>query len=61
MHPRFLCEGCLNQDLRDLGIYRMAGERLMDVERTLFAAGERADCRGPMVLDAPMHSSLSPS
>ena len=34
---------CLNQDLQDLGIYRIAGERLMDVERILFAAVERAD------------------
>ena len=31
---------CLNQDLQDLGIFRIAGERLMDVERILFAAGK---------------------
>ena len=45
MHPRFLCDGCLKQDLQDfLGIFRMAGERLMVGRRVFFAAGERADC-----------------
>ena len=43
---------CLNQDLQDLGIFRIAGERLMDVERILFAPVERADYRGTMIRNA---------
>ena len=43
----------LNQDLLDLWIFRITGDRLMAVERILFASVERADCRGPVIWDAP--------
>ena len=36
-----------------LGIFRIAGDQLMPVERILFAWGERADCRGTTIWDAP--------
>ena len=52
---------CLNQDLQDLGIFRIAGERLMSVQRILFESVERSDCSVTIFPDAPMHSSLSPS
>ena len=45
--PRFFGGRCLNQDLHDLGIFRIAGDRLMPVQRILFASGERADCKVP--------------
>ena len=32
-----------------LGIFRIAGDRLMPVERILFAWSERADCRGTII------------
>ena len=46
MHPRFLCDGCLKQDLQDFGgIFGIAGERLMVGRRVFFAAdGKGADC-----------------
>ena len=44
---------CLNQDLQDLGIFRIAGDRLMLVQRILFASVERAVRRGTTIWDAP--------
>ena len=36
-----------------LGIFGIAGDRLIPVERILFAWSERADCRGTIIWDAP--------
>ena len=42
-------------------IFGIAGERLMVGRRVFFAAGERADCGGAIIGDAPMYASLAPS
>ena len=45
---------CLKQDFSGfLGIFRIAGDRLMAGRRILLAAGERADCGGAIIGDAP--------
>ena len=41
-----------------LGIFRIAGERLLPVWRILFESGERADCRGTIIWDAPRSLGL---
>ena len=42
-----------------LGIFRIAGERLLPVWRILFKSGERADCRGTINWDARRSLGLS--
>ena len=42
-----------------LGIFRIAGERLLPVWRILFKSGERADCRGTINWDARLSLGLS--
>ena len=37
-----------------LGIFRIAGDRLMPIERILFAWSERADGKGTIIWDAPV-------
>ena len=52
VHPKFLGRRCLNQDLQDLVISRIAGDRSMPGQRILFALGERAVRRGTTIRDA---------
>ena len=55
----------LKQDLQDLlGIFRIAGVRLMLVQRILFASGERVGRRGARIRDTQlegMHANRSPA
>ena len=50
---------CLNQDLQDLRIFRIAGDRSILVQRILFALVERAVRRGTTIWDTPISGGAS--